>query len=202
MNNRQTILGAALTLFNESGYAAVSTNHIAAAAGVSPGNLYYHFHNKGEIVLALVREMYGRWDAELTLPAERLPSVADLDTLLKTTFRLIGAYRFFYRDLTSLLRTDQVLQGEYLAQRRRGMADFRQMVAAFASGGVLPNTGAPFDVDQTADLCWMVTEFWLQNLEIEGCEPDEPQMERGAALIRRLLGLSPSHSGSLDLGAD
>jgi AcrR family transcriptional regulator len=197
MNNRQTILEAALTLFNESGYAAVSTNHIAAAAGVSPGNLYYHFRNRGEIVLALVREMYGRWDAELTLPTDRLPTVADLDTLLKTTFGLIAAYRFFYRDLVSLVRGDGALQNEYLTQRHRGMGDFRQMVAALASAGVLPQADGSIDLGLTADLCWMVTEFWLQNLEIEGLEPDEAQRERGAAMIRRLLGLAPPVSGSL-----
>jgi len=191
MKNRQTILEAALTLFNASGYAVVSTNHIAAAAGVSPGNLYYHFRNKGEIVLALVRQMYARWEKELSLPTDRLPTPGDLDALLETTFRLIVDYRFFYRDLTSLLRNDEALQAEYLVQRRRGMDDFRQMVAAFASSGVLSARGTPLPVDQTADLCWMVTEFWLQNLEIEGLDPDEAQRARGAALNRGVLGLRP-----------
>lgn len=187
MNNRQTILEAALTLFNDEGYAAVSTNHIAAAAQVSPGNLYYHFRNRGEIVLALVRQMYARWDAELVLPADRLPTPDDLDALLGITFRIIAAYRFFYRDLVSLVRGDEALRAEYLSQRRRGMGDFRQMVAALAAGGVVPDGGTPLDVDRTADLCWMVTEFWLQNLEIEGLDPDEAQVARGIALVRHLL---------------
>jgi AcrR family transcriptional regulator len=186
MNNRQTILDAALTLFNASGYGAVSTNHIAAAAGVSPGNLYYHFRNKGEIVLELVKGMYQRWDAELVLPGDRMPTPGDLEGLLKITFRLIAAYRFFYRDLVSLLRGDEALKAEYLAQRRRGMGDFRQMVGALAAGGVVPSNG-DFAVERTADLCWMVTEFWLQNLEIEGLEPDDAQVDRGIALVRHLL---------------
>ena len=48
-NKRQRILTTALMLFNHQGSHQVSTNHIAKAMGISPGNLYYHFRNKGEI---------------------------------------------------------------------------------------------------------------------------------------------------------
>jgi AcrR family transcriptional regulator len=51
---RDRILDAALELFNERGTAAVTTNHVAAHAGISPGNLYYWFSDKDEII----RELY------------------------------------------------------------------------------------------------------------------------------------------------
>ncbi|GAA3396733.1 TetR/AcrR family transcriptional regulator [Cryptosporangium minutisporangium] len=47
------ILDAALALFAEVGYAAASTNAIAARAGISPGSLYQFFRNKEEIAHAL-----------------------------------------------------------------------------------------------------------------------------------------------------
>jgi len=49
-STRQAILTTAIELFNEKGTAAVSTNHIAEAMAISPGNLYYHFANKEEII--------------------------------------------------------------------------------------------------------------------------------------------------------
>src|SRR5215210_4307966 len=52
-STKERVLGAALRLFNEKGTAAVSTNHIAEAAGISPGNLYYHYRNKEEIIAGL-----------------------------------------------------------------------------------------------------------------------------------------------------
>jgi len=47
------ILDAALSLFAEVGYAATSTNAIAARAGISPGSLYQFFANREAIAEAL-----------------------------------------------------------------------------------------------------------------------------------------------------
>jgi len=59
---RDRILDASLELFNAQGERGVSTNHIAAHLGISPGNLYYHFANKQAIVAELFRRYEARID--------------------------------------------------------------------------------------------------------------------------------------------
>jgi len=59
-DTRGRIVDAAIQLFNERGVAAVTTNHVAGHLKISPGNLYYHFRNKEEIV----REAFDRMNAE------------------------------------------------------------------------------------------------------------------------------------------
>ena len=73
MNTHNRILATALRLFNQSGTAAVSTNHIADALGISPGNLYYHFRNKEAIIRALFEQQFAQWDAAYTLPSDHMP---------------------------------------------------------------------------------------------------------------------------------
>lgn len=50
------LLGAALELFVDKGYAATRLDDVATRAGVSKGTLYLYFANKEELLKAVVRE--------------------------------------------------------------------------------------------------------------------------------------------------
>jgi AcrR family transcriptional regulator len=155
MNTRERILAMALRLFNESGTGAVSTNHIADALGISPGNLYYHFHNKEEIIRALFEQVFARWDQLYTMPGDRLPTLADLQQLVRATFGVNWEYRFIYRELIALLRRDDQLQRRWVAIRARGFAGFRELFDRFVAAGVLRAPNDPAAVTRLAELCWL-----------------------------------------------
>ena len=53
----EAILGAAAQLLARTGYAKVTTNAIAARAGVSIGSLYEYFPNKDAVVVALMEQV-------------------------------------------------------------------------------------------------------------------------------------------------
>ena len=50
MSRKEDILEAARELFNEKGTQSSTTNHIAQAMDISPGNLHNHYKNREEIV--------------------------------------------------------------------------------------------------------------------------------------------------------
>ncbi len=73
------LLGAALELFVERGYAATRLDEVAARAGVSKGTLYLYFASKEEIFKAVVRDTIVPRIDELRRGAERAaPASAEL----------------------------------------------------------------------------------------------------------------------------
>lgn len=187
MNTRDRILATALGLFNESGTANISTNHIASALGISPGNLYYHFRNKEEIIRALFEQLFARWDVLFTLSADRTPTLDHLQHHVRSTFALSWTYRFMYRELIALLRRDEHLQQRWVEVRARGFAGFYELFDSFVAAGVLRDPGDPAVVDRIAEVVWLIAEFWLASVEVSGEEVDDTQMERGIALMLQIL---------------
>ncbi len=187
MKTRERILATALQLFNQSGTAPVSTNHIADALGISPGNLYYHFRNKEEIIRALFEQQFARWDEGYAFPQDRMPTLADLQQLVRISFITAWEYRFIYRELIALLRRDEQLHHRWVEIRARGFAGFRELVDLFVAAGVLRTPGDPSVVTRLAELVWLISEFWLASVEVSGETVDAAQMERGVGLMLQVL---------------
>ena len=107
---RERILEASLRLFNEFGEPNVTTTVVADDLNISPGNLYYHFHSKDEIVNALFAEFEREIEETLAAPARRAPNVEDMWLFLHLLFEAIWKYRFLYRDLDDLLSRNRLLE--------------------------------------------------------------------------------------------
>jgi len=108
----ERILEVSLDLFNKFGEPNVSTTLISGALGISPGNLYYHFPAKDELVNAL----FDRYEAELRPLLLGAVTVNDLEGswhLLQRLFELNWAHRFLFRDLNDLLSKNRHLETHF-----------------------------------------------------------------------------------------
>ena len=115
MKTRDKIIQASIALFNEQGERNVTTNHIAADLGISPGNLYYHFRNKEDIILSIYEE-YARNLLIETMP-EVSPDVKPLDAIIlymDVVFQAMMKFRFFYSNLPVLLAKNPLLHDKYV----------------------------------------------------------------------------------------
>src|SRR5215218_4035972 len=187
MGTKERIVGAAIRLFNERGTAAVSTNHIAEEAGISPGNLYYHFRNKEEIIRAIFGRMMGAWDATFELPRDRVPTLTDLRRMLEAAYLVLWEYRFFYREFVALLRRDPELGRGYREVREGGLANTELLLRSFVAGGILREPEDPDALPGLAKLLWLIVEFWLPFVEM-GEEAVGPERSReGVGLMMRVL---------------
>ena len=107
---RERILETSLRLFNEFGEPNITTTIIAEELAISPGNLYYHFRNKDDIVDSIFVQFEGEINRMLSVPANRRPTIEDVWLYLHLIFELVWRYRFFYRDLSDLLSRNRKLE--------------------------------------------------------------------------------------------
>ena len=108
----ERILEVTLELFNRFGEPNVSTTLISAELSISPGNLYYHYPAKDE----LINSLFDRYEAALTdllRAADNVRNVEDAWLFFHMLFELIWQYRFLYRDLNDLLSKNRRLETHF-----------------------------------------------------------------------------------------
>ncbi|TDF85056.1 TetR/AcrR family transcriptional regulator [Pseudomonas sp. H9] len=102
MKTRDRILECALQLFNQQGEPNVSTLEIANEMGISPGNLYYHFHGKEPLVLGLFERFEDELTPLLDPPLEVRLEAEDYWLFLHLIVERMAQYRFLFQDLSNL----------------------------------------------------------------------------------------------------
>jgi AcrR family transcriptional regulator len=109
MKTKDRILHTSLALFNEEGEADTTTIDIANEMDISPGNLYYHFKGKDEIIAALFQQYEQALSHTLTAPIEQ-PLSADRSHVEDNWYYLyvvleeMYQYRFLYHNLDNILQ--------------------------------------------------------------------------------------------------
>jgi len=188
MTTRERIIETAIDLFNANGTKPVTTNHIAAAMGISPGNLYYHFRNKEGIIRAIFAQMHEVGTREyLAINAERGPGTAE--TMLETFVmiqRFNWRYRFFKRELTALVMSDPLLGEQFTASHRANLAMVDAALERSIHQGFLKPTAEPVR-KLLAEQIWLVTLFWLNYLEVGGEEVSDVTLHRGIDHLHLVL---------------
>ena len=108
----ERILEVTLDLFNRFGEPNVSTTLISAELGISPGNLYYHYPAKDELINSLFAA-FERALNDLLSAADNVRNVEDAWLFFHMLFELIWQYRFLYRDLNDLLSKNRRLETHF-----------------------------------------------------------------------------------------
>ncbi|WP_373741275.1 TetR/AcrR family transcriptional regulator [Neisseria sp.] len=186
VNTYTRIVNASLVLFNEEGERNISTNHIAAHLGISPGNLYYHFRNKDEIIVQLFKRyseaLFGYLN-DTPLPS----SVSEAVDYMSGVYDVMWEYRFLFSDVNTLLARSAELLGEHNNFTHAKVAPLLVKLLTKLNGLDI------IRADETAmnDLAlnmWMITKYWFDfDGSLRGrAKLTEDSKQRG---IRRTLSL-------------
>ena len=156
---RERILELSLRLFNEFGEPNITTTVISEEMSISPGNLYYHFRNKDDIVNSIFSQFENEIERMLAVPADRNPNIEDVWLYLHLMFELVWRYRFFYRDLNDLLSRNRKLELHFKQILAHKIKIARQLCEGLKSGGALE--ASEIEIEALATNMVVVATYWL-----------------------------------------
>ena len=162
IKTRERIVQNSLELFNQQGERSVSTNHIAAHMEMSPGNLYYHFANKQEIIAELFSQYEEQVESFLHPPKGRAATVEDKRFYLKAILAAMWNYRFLHRDLEHLLDSDKELAARYQRFSQRCVLKGQAIYSGFVEAGILAMQ--PVQIESLTLNTWIILTSWVRFL--------------------------------------
>ena len=165
LRTKDKILQASIELFNQVGERQVTTNHIAAHLGISPGNLYYHFRNKEDIVRQIFKEYAKLLDTRIKPPSDQAEALEALACYLDAVFELMWHFHFFYANLPDILSRDASLQQDYLLVQQGVLARVTAVLKALKASNLIRIEDD--DITDLAHTIKLVVTFWISYLKTQ-----------------------------------
>lgn len=171
MKTADRILLTSLDLFNQQGERNVSSVDIANELDISPGNLYYHYRGKDEIVEALVDQYIAKMNA-ITPPSEDheyfyqyLFQCLETMHVFRFVFQNIAELSVHYPGINKKLQRLAKFQRQYL----------RESLSVQQKLGILSGTVA--DIDLLLDIISLILFQSLNYYQMQGDPLGYPDIE-------------------------
>ena len=177
----ERILDVTLELFNRFGEPNVSTTVISAELKISPGNLYYHYPAKDELINAL----FARYDkalAELLPAADGVRNVEDAWLFFHMLFEAIWQHRFLYRDLNDLLSKNRKLETQFQRVLKEKGRAVQALLGGLARGASIRIDAR--EAEPVATAMVVVLTYWLSYEYVRDPRRALEPETAGAALAR------------------
>ncbi len=158
---KEKIKKSAIELFNTQETLSITTNHIAKHAGISSGNLYYHYKNKEEIIREIYKEMSSTFTSfnsfEKILNSEN--PLKELSSMFDIYGELFWDYRFLMRDSAVLIAIDSELKAMFAKNQEIRISQIEGLLKYLISQNILE--GIPNDeIPMRAKLHWFISAYW------------------------------------------
>ncbi|MGB0922393.1 MAG: TetR/AcrR family transcriptional regulator [Alphaproteobacteria bacterium] len=174
---KDVIVEVARTLFNERGVSAVTTNHIAAEMGISPGNLYYHYRNKEDIILTAFQRLVDEVDPILNIGEDEVIDAARLTGDIEAVLRVMMRYRFLFPEVMSLTLSDKrFAQAFHQLQDRTVNRIVGSLLTSYAAGPLVKKMPEAY-THALARNMWLLIINWVNYVRVSQDGTISPMQE-------------------------
>ena len=184
MKTKDRILFKSLELFNELGEPNVTTLLISDELDISPGNLYYHFKSKSDILTNLFNWYEQEMNNLLEVP-DTLMDIEDQWFFLHLIFENIAKYRFLYQDVVHVLkRHDNIQQRFNRIINKKRKASLRILKSLKDQGNLEANDS---EIEALCENIVLTATFWLNYAIISQQDLNEDVLARGVYQVISLV---------------
>lgn len=169
LTTKEKIKQAAIKLFNQEDTLTVTTNHICKELGMSPGNLYYHYKNKEEIVLDIYKEMsieFTSFDGYSRIKSSKNP-LKELLFMYQKYGELFWKYRFLMRDSAVLMRVYPSLKEQFIHNQNMRIVQIEALLKFLIEERILERIPEK-ELRMRAKLNWFVATYWQIFAQTQG----------------------------------
>lgn len=183
---KSKILAAALYLFNRFGFVNVRLQHIADEAGVSVGNLAYHFKTKDALINVIYQSILLRQEKLLT-DLHHTPIFTTLDLHIRNTFYFQQQYSFFFTDTLEFIRAFPFLKQTHRKHIDVTVEQVDGLLKFSISRGALQEPVGPDSLILLAHRYVLMTENWMNFERMRGIDASELQVKNYRLALWSLL---------------
>ncbi len=189
MKTKERILLGALDLFNVDAASEVTTNDIARTLKMSPGNLYFHYKNKEQIIRELFKrlavETIQIWKPQTKL-ARKHEKIQLVDFIDKN-LQLYWKYRFFHRELYTLRKKDPELSKLWRDHLKKLSRLMIILYKHWVQAGVMLPIQSKNEMEFVGELLFVASNSFMQFFETVDKSPNQRTVDKARRHILRML---------------
>jgi AcrR family transcriptional regulator len=166
MQTKEKILATALALYNDRGINVITSRHIAAGMGISPGNLHYHFKHTDDIIKGLYDILANEFE-QLMVQAQQT-SIVHFDALkVFSVYSVTIAYnyRFFFLNFVDIVNRIPFIKQHYKQIVIRRKKEFKKVFTKLTEAGVFRSDIPESIWDALVIQIFIVADHWLAENE-------------------------------------
>ena len=182
MNTKEKIIATAIDLFNVHGTKAISTNHIAKEMGISPGNLYYHFRSKNDIIRSISDNFSNELGSALKIQLDTISDFSsNLTSLFNRFFKIQQSYQFLFLEGVHLTKQDSRLLDNYTNLRSLIKKGYHELLSNLVKIKIMKRQSLNI-IDDLLDTQWIIMWYWINHTILDRNTYDDFQIKKGIKL--------------------
>jgi len=182
MKTKEKIIKTAVELFNNHGTQEITTNHIAKRINISPGNLYYHFKNKFDIIRSISDKFHIELKSVFKIEIKTINDFREnIISIYNGFFKIQKSYQFLFTEDVYLSSKDNILLKNYQQLRTAIKEDYNNILKDLINLKILKKKTLII-IDDLLDAQWIILWYWANHSILDRIKYGDLQIQKGIKL--------------------